>query len=136
MKKLFFLLFMILPFSVESQTNDFTNYDAGMEFPYGQKNPSAPEELNDFAPMIGTCKCKSLNRNPDGTWQDTVPMIWTFKYIMNGTAIQDMVGGIIHTPPVSGCLGPTAWYGWSAITVFRGKLLQLRHGLEQSRVKI
>lgn len=70
---------------------------AQMEFPYevsaanayGQPHPEAPEALKDFAPMIGQRVCVSQNRNPDGTWQDTVHMYWTFKYIMNGMAIQD-----------------------------------------------
>lgn len=39
--------------------------------------------------MIGTSYCNSLRRNPDRSWADTTTMIWAFKYILNGTAIQD-----------------------------------------------
>ena len=41
--------------------------------------------------MIGKSECKSLQRNQDGSWKDTVDMLWQFKYIMNGTAVQDEV---------------------------------------------
>ena len=44
----------------------------------------------DFDPMIGTCQCKSERIAADGkTWQSPVDMTWTFKYIMNGTGVQD-----------------------------------------------
>ncbi len=39
--------------------------------------------------MIGVCDCKSESRNPDRTWADPVDMVWTFKYIQNGRAVQD-----------------------------------------------
>lgn len=50
---------------------------------------TAPQEITDYAPMIGQCKCQSIRRSPDGTWTTPVSMLWTFEYIMNGTAIQD-----------------------------------------------
>ncbi len=64
-------------------------YEPSIKFPFGRLNPHAPKELLDFKEMIGICDCKSLSRKPDGTWADTVGMTWKFKYIMNGTAIQD-----------------------------------------------
>ncbi len=63
-------------------------YGASEVHPSGLPNPEVPN-VTDFAPMIGVCPCKSVQRNPDGTWQDTVVMNWKFKYILNGTAIQD-----------------------------------------------
>lgn len=57
--------------------------------PYGLKNPKAPEQLNDFKPLIGLCDCDSERMNPDGTWSEPVKMTWRYKYIMNGMAIQD-----------------------------------------------
>jgi len=66
-------------------------YEPNQEYPYGRLNPDAPEETADFNLLIGTCDCKSVSRNSDGTWQDTVKMEWQFKYIMNGTAVQDEV---------------------------------------------
>jgi hypothetical protein len=56
---------------------------------YGTKNPKAPKQLDDYKAMIGLCDCDSERRNPDETWAKAVKMTWTFKYIMNGMAIQD-----------------------------------------------
>ena len=52
--------------------------------PFGKYNPEAPDQVKDFEPMVGVCDCQSIRRNPDGTWQDTLSMVWKFKYIMNG----------------------------------------------------
>lgn len=65
------------------------NYDTSEKFPFGQPNPNAPEQIQDFEPMIGSCNCKSTTRKQDGSWNDAEDIIWTWKYIMNGTAIQD-----------------------------------------------
>ncbi len=64
-------------------------YNASMAFPYGRPNPEAPSQIKDYEPMIGTCDCKSVARINQTTWADTVQMTWTFKYIMNGMAVQD-----------------------------------------------
>lgn len=64
-------------------------YDSSPEHPYGLPNPEAPQELLDFAPLIGECNCTSVSRNPDQSWAEPVEMIWRFKYIMNGLAVQD-----------------------------------------------
>ena len=77
---------MLLTGIILAQEN---SYGPSKEHPYGMINPKAPQQLADFEEMIGTCDCISQNRNPDGTWQDTIKMIWTFEYIMNGWAVQD-----------------------------------------------
>jgi len=64
-------------------------YAASAKNPYGLLNPNAPKETGDYDKMIGTCDCKSYSKKQDGTWADPVDMTWTFKYIMNGTAVQD-----------------------------------------------
>ena len=64
-------------------------YEPSKEHPYGRLNPNAPKETADYAPLIGRCKCKSVARNPNQTWGDTLTMYWTFKYIMNGNGVQD-----------------------------------------------
>jgi len=66
-------------------------FEPSINYPYGKLNPSAPEGTSDFDPLVGTCDCKSVSRNPDGSWQDSLKMEWQFKYIMNGTAVQDEV---------------------------------------------
>ncbi len=64
-------------------------YEASAEHPFGLPNPEAPQEILDFAPLIGECNCLSQTRGLDGAWAKEVEMIWRFKYIMNGMAIQD-----------------------------------------------
>ena len=65
-------------------------FEPSADHPYGLPNPVAGEQMTDWSPMIGSCQCKSIQRNPDGTWQDTIDMEWTWKYILNGTAVQDI----------------------------------------------
>lgn len=64
-------------------------YDVSIKNPFGLPNPEAPSEIKDFMPMIGECNCSSVSRAQDGTWKEPVNMIWRFKYIMNGYAVQD-----------------------------------------------
>lgn len=86
------LLLTLLSISSFSQNENISlDYESCAEHPYGRLNPIAPPQVADFAPVIGTCDCRSLARNGDGTWPDTLDMIWRFKYIMNGTAVQDEV---------------------------------------------
>ncbi|MEM9077686.1 MAG: DUF4440 domain-containing protein [Bacteroidota bacterium] len=85
MKSHLTLLFVFLSLFLSAQFS----YEPNLENPYGLPNPEAPKEILDFAPLIGECRCKSEKRNPDQTWAEPEDMIWRFKYIMNGTAIQD-----------------------------------------------
>ena len=91
-------LFLIFSISLISSSFIFSqkevstlNYEPSVINPFGLPNPDAPKEITDYAPMIGICDCKSISRNPDGTWKDSLDMTWKFKYIMNGTAVQDEV---------------------------------------------
>lgn len=86
MKIIILSIFLIFVFQLSAQTIDYTVSQKNL---YGKPNPDAPEQLQDFASMIGKCDCKSVRRNSDGSWQDTLQMVWKFKYILNGTAIQD-----------------------------------------------
>ena len=83
--KTFTLLLLLISFNAFSQYQN----ESSEVFPYGKANTEAPQQIKDFQPMIGKCNCKSENRNQDGTWNKPIDMIWTFKYIMNGMAIQD-----------------------------------------------
>jgi hypothetical protein len=64
-------------------------YEASKDFPFGRLNPEAPEAVGDYKDLIGRCNCSSVARGQDGTWADPIKMSWEFKYIMNGTAVQD-----------------------------------------------
>lgn len=64
-------------------------FEVSNEYPYGKYNPKAPVQVQDFKELIGTCNCTSESRKSDGTWSVPTKMIWKWKYIMNGTAVQD-----------------------------------------------
>ena len=83
--KYLYLFLTLLTLPVFSQQD----YTATKQHPFGQLNPDAPKEISDFKELIGLCDCKSQSRNQDGTWAEELSMTWTFKYIMNGMAIQD-----------------------------------------------
>lgn len=85
----FLLLFLWLTTTIAQVP--LAPYEPDAQFPFGRPHPDAPAQVQDFDPMIGVSDCWSLNRNPDGSWQDTVPMVWKFKYILNGTGVQDEV---------------------------------------------
>ncbi len=77
MKVLSILPFLLLSISISTQD-------------YGSPSPDAPTEISDWKELIGVCDCQSLSRNNDGTWQDTIKLEWTFQYIMDGLAVQDI----------------------------------------------
>ncbi|MEZ4688180.1 MAG: hypothetical protein R3B47_19595 [Bacteroidia bacterium] len=90
MVKLISSLFFLLSIGYSQALIDMP-YEPDDKNPFGRLNPEAPDEVADFEPMIGHWHCKSLSRNADGSWQDTTDMEWRFKYVMNGTAVQDEV---------------------------------------------
>ena len=64
-------------------------YEPDGEHPYGRPNPEAPEQLAQFAFMIGQNDCtdERLN-NSTGEW-DRSTRTWDASYYMNGYAIRD-----------------------------------------------
>ena len=85
MKIIVNLYLLFISFSVFSQFQ----YEANKENPYGKYNPQAPKQVLDYKDLIGKCNCYSENRKPDGKWSKPVKMTWEWKYIMNGTAVED-----------------------------------------------
>ncbi len=87
----YFLILFLTVYSVPNLLcQNHYEYEPSSVFPFGQINPDAPEQLKDFDPLIGECDCKSIKRT-NNIWNDRVSMVWRFKYIMNGMAIQDEV---------------------------------------------
>ena len=86
--KCIFWLFLILITSITIQAQQF-HYEPSIEFPYGKAHTEGPEAIKDWDPLIGKCQCRSVQRNPDGTWQDTIDMTWIWQYILDGKAVQD-----------------------------------------------
>ena len=64
-------------------------YKANGKDPFGKPNPDAPQQVKDYAKLVGVSDCKSSQRGQDGKFKAAVDSVWQFKYIMNGTAIQD-----------------------------------------------
>ena len=85
----FILIIFTSSFILNAQENNNMLYEASEEFPFGRINPDAPEQLADFASLIGICDCKSESRKADRSWAEPIDMTWKFKYIMNGLAVQD-----------------------------------------------
>ncbi|TYA59679.1 hypothetical protein [Formosa maritima] len=78
-------LLVLVSFSLFSQYN----YEPSEASPFGQPNPEAHKQITDYEAMIGSCNCTSTRINQDGTWTEPESMTWTWKYILNGMAVQD-----------------------------------------------
>lgn len=87
MKKTTFLFCLTLFTSIALFAQ--TEYEATKTFPFGQANPESPNQIKDYEALIGECNCTSTSRKQDGTWNKPENMIWRWKYIMNGKAVQD-----------------------------------------------
>lgn len=83
------ILLLIVTCSLSSILYPQYEYEPSSANPYGLPNPKASAEIKDYHNMIGICDCVSTKRNQDGAWGESVDMIWEFKYIMNGLAVQD-----------------------------------------------
>lgn len=84
----FMTVSLILSLSISAASQNY-DYDFSSIAPFGLPNPKADDAIKDFAMMIGECDCKSTTRNPDQSWQEPIDMVWRWKYIMNGMAVQD-----------------------------------------------
>ena len=74
---------------VKAKMQSLYSFEPNKKYPYGRVNPEASKQVKDFEEIIGQHTCESISRNTDQSWREPVDMIWTFKYIMNGTAVQD-----------------------------------------------
>lgn len=83
-------IFSLVISTVSAQTKTINDeFNPSAMYPFGRPNPQAAQQITDFEELIGICNCESIRRNSDGSWQDSSAMVWKFKYIMNGLAIQD-----------------------------------------------
>ena len=89
MKSFFTCCFFLLLVVECSFAQGKYSFEPSNEFPFGQPHPDAPEELLDFATLIGESVCTSTTRNAKQEWQEPVSMLWRWKYIMNGMGVQD-----------------------------------------------
>jgi hypothetical protein len=56
---------------------------------YGERNPSAPNELAVFSFLIGKWQGTGKTRLPDGTVAEFSGVSWIGRYVLDGTAIAD-----------------------------------------------
>ncbi len=80
------LIFLILVFGGCVQKSENINL-MNPEL-YGQPNPNAPEELSQFAFLIGSWRCDIRVKGSSGSFE-THQAIWTARYILDGYAIAD-----------------------------------------------
>ncbi len=57
----------LLMFSALTRAQILENYETTAENSFGKINPEAPEEIADYAQLIGVCDCLSTRRNADRT---------------------------------------------------------------------
>lgn len=81
--------FLLFNYSLSAQ-GEF-RFEVSEDYPFGMPDPQMPEAFLAFEPLIGRSQCRSVLRIDQNTWTDTTDMYWTFKYIMNGSAVQDEV---------------------------------------------
>jgi hypothetical protein len=110
MRSLFLLFFSLLFTSAAFAQFE---YEPSDDYPFGRLNPEAPEEVGDFDPLIGESRCESVTRASDQTWNQPHEMIWRWKYIMNGLAVQDET--LRTEAPMAGSIrqfnaDSSAWY--------------------------
>lgn len=55
---------------------------------YGKPNPEAPQELSQFAFLIGQWRCDHKTKRQDGTYE-TLQATWIGRYILDGYVIAD-----------------------------------------------
>jgi hypothetical protein len=68
---------------------------------YGNRNDSAPDELNVFSFLIGKWEGSGKTRLADGTVAEYDGLTWIGRYILDGMAIADE----LHTPQPDGSRG-------------------------------
>lgn len=55
---------------------------------YGKRNPKAPQELSQFAFLIGKWSGEAKLKRDNGTWEG-LKVAWEGRYILDGYAIED-----------------------------------------------
>lgn len=86
---LLIILCLLLTDTLVAQITSLRPNAVSSQHPYGKIDPAAYPQVKDYELMIGTCDCKSTQRNQDGTWADSISTVWQFKYILDGRAVQD-----------------------------------------------
>lgn len=78
----------VLLIACEVRAQDVTQVDQS-KTTYGEKNSSAPKELDVFSFLIGKWRGTGNTRLPDGKVVEFGGVSWIGRYILDGTAIAD-----------------------------------------------
>ncbi|HET9191822.1 MAG TPA: hypothetical protein VFO82_07195 [Steroidobacteraceae bacterium] len=78
----------VLLIACEVRAQDVTQVDQS-KTTYGEKNSSAPKELDVFSFLIGKWRGTGKTRLPDGKVVEFGGVSWIGRYILDGTAIAD-----------------------------------------------
>ncbi len=78
----------VLLIACEVRAQDVTQVDQS-KTTYGEKNSSAPKELDVFSFLIGKWRGTGKTRFPDGKVVEFGGVSWIGRYILDGTAIAD-----------------------------------------------
>ncbi|HKJ17500.1 MAG TPA: hypothetical protein VJ984_09145 [Xanthomonadales bacterium] len=58
---------------------------------FSDRNPEAPEGVDQYGQLAGTWKCTPASRQPDGSMLESdFRPTWIWTYVLNGAAIQDI----------------------------------------------
>ncbi len=82
-------IFLLFIFDLSAQSDLHYRFEPNPQNPFGKRDPATPMASGDFDPLIGEQACLSLTRIDRDNWADTTTMLWRWKYIMNGNAVQD-----------------------------------------------
>jgi hypothetical protein len=58
------------------------------EHEYGKPNPNAPQEMSQFAFLVGKWHGEAKLKREDGTWEN-LKALWEGRYILDGYAVAD-----------------------------------------------
>jgi hypothetical protein len=73
---------------------------------FGKAHPDAPPEIAQFGRLVGIWRAEQEVRTKDGGWAEGEPAVWTWKYVLDGFAIQDLwLHTEEHLPAYLGPLG-------------------------------
>jgi hypothetical protein len=57
---------------------------------FGAKHEKAPQELDQFGRLVGLWHVAAEMRRQDGTWAESAPGVWAWKYAIDGFAVRDL----------------------------------------------
>jgi len=57
---------------------------------FGELHPKAPPETAQFGQLVGIWRAEAEIRAGDGSWRESAPGYWAWKYAIDGFAVRDL----------------------------------------------